>query len=243
MFALGFVLYASTTAMPLFMQTLLGYTATQSGLALSPGGLVIMFMMPVVGMLLSRIQAKWLIIFGLVVSSIGLLMMTRWTLGIAFNNAVIARMVQSLGLAFLFVPINTIAFHYIDRAKTSYATGIINLARNIGGSVGIAVFTTLLARRQQFHQHMLVSHLTPFDPSYQSTLQGIAGALLQRGIGAAEAAAKAQGMLYGMVQQQASMLAFIDVFYFMAITFLVLVPLMFFIKKVRPQKGQQVAAH
>jgi DHA2 family multidrug resistance protein len=243
MFALGFVLYASTTAMPLFMQTLLGYTATQSGLALSPGGLVIMFMMPVVGMLLSRIQAKWLIIFGLVVSSIGLLMMTRWTLGIAFNNAVIARMVQSLGLAFLFVPINTIAFYYIDRAKTSYATGIINLARNIGGSVGIAVFTTLLARRQQFHQHMLVSHLTPFDPSYQSTLQGIAGALLQRGIGAAEAAAKAQGMLYGMVQQQASMLAFIDVFYFMAITFLVLVPLMFFIKKVRPQKGQQVAAH
>jgi DHA2 family multidrug resistance protein len=243
MFALGFILYASTTAMPLFMQTMLGYTATQSGMALSPGGLVIMVMMPVVGMLLSRVEARWLVIFGLLVASFGLFMMTHWNLSIAFRNAVIARMVQSVGLAFLFVPINTIAFYYITREKTSYATGIINLARNIGGSVGIALFTTMLARRQQYHQHVLVSHLTPFDPQYQSTLQGMTGALIQRGLGAPEAAAKAYGMLYGMVQQQSTMLAFIDVFYFLAITFLVIVPLMFLIRKMEPQKGRQVDVH
>ncbi|HZT37059.1 MAG TPA: DHA2 family efflux MFS transporter permease subunit [Bryobacteraceae bacterium] len=243
MFALGFILYASTTAMPLFMQTMLGYTATQSGLALSPGGLVIMFMMPVVGMLLSRVEARWLVIFGLLVASLGLFMMTRWNLGIAFGNAVGARMVQSAGLAFLFVPINTIAFYYIAREKTSYATGIINLARNIGGSVGIALFTTLLARREQYHQQVLASHVTPFDPQSQSALHGMSGALIQRGLGAPEAAAKAYGMLYGTLQQQSAMLAFIDVFYFLAITFLAIAPLMLLIRKMKPQKDQPIAAH
>jgi DHA2 family multidrug resistance protein len=241
MFALGFILYASTTAMPLFLQTLLGYTATQSGLALSPGGVVVLFMMPVVGALLSRFQARWLVIFGLIASSIGLFMMSNWNLQIAFRNAVIARMVQSLGLAFLFVPLNTLAFYYIDRTKTNYATGIINLARNIGGSVGIATFTTLLARRQQFHQHTLVAHLTPYDNDYVAALQGLAATLMHHGVGAAQAAAQAQAMIYGMVQRQAAMLAFVDVFYFLGVTFLVIIPLMFLIRKTVPHKGQHMA--
>jgi DHA2 family multidrug resistance protein len=241
MFALGFILYGSTTAMPLFLQTLMGYTAMQSGMALSPGGLVIMFMMPVVGALLSRFQARWLIIFGLVVSSGGLFMMTSFDLQIAFGSAVIARMVQSLGLAFLFVPINTIAFNMIAKEKTSYATGLINLARNVGGSTGIATITTMLARRSQFHQQILVSHLTPYDSTYQAALHGMASKLIQQGVNSVQAARQAQGMLYGMVQQQAAMLAFIDIFWMLGITFLALIPLMFIIKKTRLHKPAVMA--
>src|SRR5579863_6259422 len=160
MFILGFVLYGSTMALPLFLQTLLGYTAMQSGMALSPGGLAIMIMMPVVGFLLSKIEARWLVIFGLLVSSIGLFQMSHFDLEIDFRHAVSARVVQSLGLAFLFVPINTVAFFFVAREKTSYATGLINLARNIGGSTGIALATTLVARRGQFHQQRLIDHVS-----------------------------------------------------------------------------------
>ena len=117
MFILGFVLYGSTMALPLFLQTLLGYTAMQSGLALSPGGLVIMIMMPIVGMLLSKIEARWLIIFGLIASSLGLFQMSHWNTQINFGHAVSARVVQSFGLAFLFVPINTVAFSFIARGQ------------------------------------------------------------------------------------------------------------------------------
>ena len=237
MFALGFVLYGSTTAMPLFLQSLLGYTAMQSGMALSPGGIVIMFMMPVVGALLSRFQARWLIIFGLLVSSGGLFLMTNFDLQIAFSDAVTARMIQSLGLAFLFVPINTVAFATIAKAKTSYATGLINLARNIGGSTGIAVITTMLSRRSQFHQQVLVSHLTPYDSTYRATLDGLAAKLMQQGVNSVEAAAKAQGMVYGMVQRQAAVLAFIDIFWVLGVTFLLMIPLILMMRRVKPHKG------
>jgi DHA2 family multidrug resistance protein len=173
MFILGFVLYGSTMALPLFLQTLLGYTAMQSGLALSPGGLMIMVMMPMVGILLSKFQARWLIIFGLIASSVGLFQMSHFDTQINFGHAVSARVVQSFGLAFLFVPINTVAFSFIARANTGYATGLINLARNMGGSSGIAICTTLIARREQFHQQVLIGHLSASDPTYQSTLAGM----------------------------------------------------------------------
>ena len=189
MFVLGFVLYGSTMALPLFLQTLLGYTATQSGMALSPGGLAIMVMMPMVGLLLSRYEARWLVMFGLLVSSLGLYQMSRFNLQIDFRHAVMARIVQSLGLAFLFVPINTIAFYFIAKQNTSYATGLINLARNIGGSSGIALSTTLIARREQFHQQRLIEHLSPLDASYQSTLEAAKQMFLAKGADAAHAAA------------------------------------------------------
>ncbi len=240
MFALGFVLYGSTVALPLFLQTLLGYTAMQSGLALSPGGLVIMVMMPVVGMLLSRIQPRSLIIFGLLMSAVGLFAMTRFDLDVDFHSAVVARMVQSFGLAFLFVPINTMAFYFISKAKTSYATGLINLARNIGGSSGIATVTTVLARREQFHQQILVAHLTPSDAAYQFSLQQSAQVFIQHGANAVDAATRAAGLLYATVQRQAAMLSFIDSFWVLGVVFLAMIPFMLLIRKTSPQKGELV---
>ena len=241
MFVLGFVLYGSTIALPLFLQTLMGYTAMQSGMALSPGGLAIMIMMPIVGLLLSRIEARWLVIVGLLISSYGLYQMSHFSLEIDFRHAVEARIVQSLGLAFLFVPINTMAFYFIAKENTSYATGLINLARNIGGSTGIALSTTLIARRQQFHQHRLTEHLSALDPTYQATLETAKHMFLAKGADAAHAASQAQQLVYGMIQRQASMLAFLDDFRWMGLTFLAVIPLMFLMKKMRPGKGDVIA--
>jgi DHA2 family multidrug resistance protein len=243
MFILGFVLYGSTMTLPLFLQTLLGYTAMQSGLALSPGGLMIMVMMPIVGLLLSRIQARWLIIVGLIVSSLGLFQMSHFDMQINFGHAVSARVLQSLGLAFLFVPINTVAFAFIAREKTGYATGLINLARNMGGSSGIAICTTLIARREQFHQQRLIENLSPLNSAYQSALAGAKQMMMANGANSTQAAAQAQGMLYNNLQQQAAMLSFNEVFWVLGALFLAVIPLMFLMKKIGPAKGPVAMEH
>jgi len=238
LFVLGFVLYGSTAALPLFLQTLLGYTATQSGMALSPGGLAILVMMPVVGFLLGRVQPRWLVIFCLLVSAYGLHLMTQFDLNIDFRHAMDARIVQSLGLAFMFVPINTMAFYTIDKQHTSYATGLINLARNIGGSTGIALSTTLVARRQQFHQQRLLENLNPLNQTYQSFLTNAQHLFMSKGSDAVQAMAQAQQMLYNMVLRQATLMSFIENFRMLAIAFLCVIPLMFFMKTVKPKKGE-----
>src|SRR6195256_4103951 len=147
MFFLGFVLYSSTVLIPQLLQQLLGYTAQLAGMALSPGGAVIMCMMPVVGILVSKVDTRILITFGCIVSASALFVMAGWDLGLDYGHAVRTRMLQSFGLAFLFIPINVAAFAYVPRDKTNMGTGIINLARNIGASVGIATVTTMLDRR------------------------------------------------------------------------------------------------
>jgi MFS transporter, DHA2 family, multidrug resistance protein len=240
MFLLGFVLYASTMLLPVFLQTLLGYTALRSGLVLSPGGLAIVVAMPLVGVLLSKIEARWLVIFGLCVSALGLFQMARFNLDVDFHTAMMARIVQSAGLAFLFVPINTMAFASVAKEKMGNATGLINLARNIGGSSGIAIVTTMLARRAQFHQQTLVSHLTPFDRNYGQMLGQTAHLLVSRGASASQAVAQAQGLFYGMLERQSMMQAFIDNFWLLGVIFVAVIPLMFFIKRVGPHKGAVV---
>lgn len=240
MLVLGFVLYASTALMPLFLQTLLGYTAMMSGLVLSPGGLVIVCCLPVVGMLTRKFQPRWLVIFGVLTTSLAMYQMAKFNLQIDFRTAVWSRMEQSLGLAFLFVPISATAFANISKERTSYATGLFNLARNIGGSSGIATATTMLARRAQFHQSVLVSHLTPYDWQYREAVRGAAAILHQGGSTLPDAAVQAQGMIYGTMLQQSNMLAFADAFWFMATVFLLVIPMMFFIKNVTPGSGQVV---
>ncbi|MGA3028117.1 MAG: DHA2 family efflux MFS transporter permease subunit [Bryobacteraceae bacterium] len=230
MFSLGFVLYGSTVLLPLYMQELLGYTATQSGMALSPGGIVIMMFMPLVGFLINRVQPRWLVVFGLSMAALGLWMMSGFTLGVDFPHIITARIVQSIGLAFLFVPINTMAFYYIARERLSYATGIINLARNIGGSCGIAFAMTMLARRAQYHQSVLAAHVTSLDSGIGQQLRGMTQVLHQQGFSMADAAVRAQAMLYGLVQRQAAALAFMDGFWALALIFVGLIPFMFMMR-------------
>jgi DHA2 family multidrug resistance protein len=237
MFLLGFVLYGSTALLPIFLQTLLGYTALLSGLVLSPGGIIVVIMLPLVGKLLTRIEARWLVIFGVVIVAASLFHMAAFNLDIDFRTAMMARIYQSAGMAFLFVPINVMAFYFIPKEKFNNATGIINLARNIGGSFGIANVMTVLARRSQFHQNMLVSHLTPLDLSYQGMLNGARQILFGAGSSSADALAQAHGLTYGLLQRHSAMLAFVDTFWLMGLTFLLLVPLMFLMKKSLPGRA------
>jgi DHA2 family multidrug resistance protein len=196
--------------------------------------------MPIVGLLLRRVQPRWLMIFGVVSSAAGLFIMSRFNLYIDYKTAVWSRMVQSLGFGFLFVPIATAAFAFIPKARTQYATGLFNLARNIGGSIGIATVTTMLTRRAQLHQSRLVEHLTPFDSAYRQSLAGASQLMTVHGASPPDAAAAAHGMIYGSMLRQANMLAFVDAFWFMGMLFLAIIPLMLLIKNVKSTRGPVV---
>ena len=237
MFFLGFVLYASTVLIPQLLQQLLGYTAQLAGMALSPGGAVIMCMMPVVGILVSKVDTRILITFGCIVSASALFVMAGWDLGLDYGHAVRARMLQSFGLAFLFIPINVAAFAYVPKEKTNMGTGIINLARNIGASVGIATVTTMLDRRAQFHQARLTEHANNFSAAYHNLLNGTQLKLIAAGSTAAHAGAQAQGMIYGTIQRQAVMLAFIDNFKMLGVVFFAVIPVLLLMRKPRAAAG------
>jgi len=237
MFFLGFVMYASTVLIPQFLQQMMGYTAELAGLALSPGGAVIMCMMPVVGFLVSRVDTRLLIGFGCIVVASSLFVMAGWNLQLDYGHAVRARMLQGLGLAFLFIPINVSAFAYVPREKTNMGTGIINLARNVGASMGIATVTTMLERRTQTHQMRLADHVNIFSAAYQNMLNGTQVKLVAAGSSVAHATTQAQQMIYGTLQRQAAMLAFIDDFKMLGVIFFAMLPVLVMLKKPSKQAG------
>lgn len=243
MFMLGFVLYGSTVLLPIFLQTLMGYTAMLSGLVLSPGGLVTLLALPIVGRLTQKVEARWLVAIGLAITGVALLRMANFNLDIDFWTALDAWTISRMGMAFLFVPINVMAFYYIPKEKMNNATGLINLARNIGGSVGIANVTTMLARRAQVHQQILVSHVTPLDLPYQSAISGASHFLMQQGSSPTQALHQAQGLIYGNLVRQATMQAFVDTFWLLGLTFLAMIPLMFFMKTAKPHPAGPMAVH
>src|SRR6266436_1604924 len=234
---LGIVMYSSTVLIPQLLQQLMGYTAELAGLALSPGGAVIMCMMPVVGVLVSKLDTRILISFGCVVSAVALFVMAGWDLGLDSGHAVRARMLQTFGLAFLFIPINVAAFAYVPKEKTNMGTGIINLARNIGASVGIATVTTMLDRRAQFHQARLTEHVSNMNSAVRTMTNSTTLRLISRGSNATVAATQSHGMIYNMVQRQAAMLAFLDNFKFLGIVFFAVIPVLLLMRKPRAPAG------
>ena len=231
MFFLGFVLYATTVLIPQLLQQLMGYTAQLAGLVLSPGGLVIMLMMPVVGILVSKVDTRLLIAFGCVVCSLSLFVMAGWDLRLDFRHAAWARMLQGFGLAFLFIPINVAAFAYVPKEKTNMGTGIINLARNVGASVGIATVTTMLDRRAQLHMARLTERANELSAAYHNALNGIQLRLVSAGSTAAHATAQAHAMIYGTIERQAAMLAFLDDFKMLGLVFFAVIPILILMKK------------
>ncbi|MFY9743371.1 MAG: DHA2 family efflux MFS transporter permease subunit [Candidatus Sulfotelmatobacter sp.] len=240
MFMLGFALLGSTLLLPLFMQTLLGYTAEQSGLALMPGGFTIMLLLPLVGFLLSRYSPRWMLAFGLSMLSLSLFHMTSFDLQINFQTVAVARVLQAAGMAFLFVPINTAAYANLPRDKNNAASGLMNLARNIGGSVGISFVTTMLDRRGQAHLNYLSHNLNAGNPALRSMLQGATRAMQSHGASPAFATKQAYALIESTVQRQATMLSYIDNFQILGLSILALIPLVFLVKKGRPG---QIAVH
>jgi MFS transporter, DHA2 family, multidrug resistance protein len=239
MFSLGFVLWGTTLLIPLFVQTLMGYPAEQAGLVLMPGGLLIIALLPLVGRLLGRIDPRPMMAFGLCLLATAMFYMSHFNLELGFGNVVFARLVQGGGMAFLWVPINTVAYSYLPREKNNAASGLINLARNVGASVGISYVTTMLDRGAQLHQDHLAAHLDPANPSLQHTLSSATAAL--KAHGGSQPAQQAYALLQSNVQRQASMLSYIDNFRILAIVSLCLIPVVFLIKK--PRKGGQIAVH
>ena len=235
MFMLGFILLGTTLLLPLFTQTMMGYTAEKAGLALMPGGLVILVCMPLVGYLLSKYDPRRVMIFGLCMLTGALFYMSHFNLYIDFQTAAAARIIQGTGLACLFVPINTVAYSYLPPQKNNAASGLINLARNVGGSVGISFVTTMLARREQFHRAQLSAHLNPANPRVQQMLRGASGAL--RAASGPEATRQAYGLLQRMLERQSTMLSYIDNFHVLAIVTMAMIPFVFLIRKPRRRGG------
>jgi len=210
--ATGGVLYAGAVVIPQFTQTLLGYNATWSGLVLSPGALLIIFLIPVVGYLMPLVQTRFLVGLGFLCMGASFLYSMRLTLDIDFRSLVLLRAVQTIGLAFLFVPISTIAFVNIPRQLNGDATALFVMLRNVFGSIGIAVASSLILRRSQVHQANLSQWASSLHQPFNTLVQTYERALLAMGRTASAAHEEALGRVYQVYQDQAATLAYADVF-------------------------------
>jgi DHA2 family multidrug resistance protein len=242
MLVLGIALYGTTVLLPQYVQVWMGYSAEQAGMVLSPGGVTVILLLPFVGRLVSKYDARLLIAFGFTVLSAALYYMSRTIYpGMDFSTAVWLRIYQSVGIAFLFVPINTIVYVGIPPSKNNAVSGIVNLSRNMGGDIGIAIVTTLIARRSQFHQSRLAAHSDPGSKAFTSQVSAIVQAMQHAGISAADATQRAYAAVYGRLIREAQTLAYLDVLFVFAIFTALMVPLVFVTKRARP--GAAPVAH
>jgi DHA2 family multidrug resistance protein len=243
MFTLGIMLFSSLVLMPQFLQTLVGYTSELAGFALSAGGLVLLFEMPIMGKLTTKFQARYLIAFGWLALSIAMYYSTqRIDLQISFKAATLLRITQVIGLGFLFVPITLVAYIGVSPEKNNAVAGIVNFMRNMGSSVGTSMVTTLIARRSQFHQARLVGYARPDNPNFQNSANGLAQRLAHSGIGAHEAYTRAVATIYQGLQAQAASLAYIDTFMVLCVGSAIMFCLAFVLKKNDPGGGGRVIA-
>jgi DHA2 family multidrug resistance protein len=240
MFVLGMVLFGTTVLIPQFLQVLMGYDAQTSGEALSAGAVVLMFMMPVVGQLVSRVDPRIMIFCGFTATSAALYHMTSINLNIDFRTAAMYRVYQTFGLAFIFIPINTLSYVGIPRNKSNQVSGITNLARNLGGSIGISMLSTWLARLAQRHQVYLTAHAASGDPVMTQRIDGMTQMFMNQGVSPDQANSRAWSFMARMISGQATTLAYIDIISIMAVAVLCLAPCAFLMK--RPRKGAQPAA-
>jgi DHA2 family multidrug resistance protein len=238
MFMLGIMLFSSLVLMPQFLQTLVGYTSELAGLALSAGGLVLLFEMPIMGQLTTKLQARYLIAFGWLSLSIAMFYSTqRIDLLISFSAATWLRIAQVIGLGFLFVPITLVAYIGIAPEKNNSVAGIINFMRNMGSSVGTSMVTTLIARRSQFHQGRLVQNVRVDNPNLVNAANGLAQHLATAGVGKHEALPTAYARIYEALQAQAATLAYIDTFMVLCVGSAIMFLLAFVLKKNDPGGG------
>jgi DHA2 family multidrug resistance protein len=241
MFVLGFALYATTVLLPQLLQSLMGYSAEQSGFAMSSGGIATIMCMPIVGILISKIDARYLIAFGFTAMSLALFHMTSIDLQMSFAYAAKLRFLQSLGLAFLFVPINTLIYVGVPPEKNNSVSGLSNLARNIGGSAGTSFFTTVLARHQQVHQHYLIQNMSSGNVFYTNRLAALTQHYIVSGTSQVLAQSRAVGQIYQQLQQQASVLSYIDILRTLSFFCGCMIPLVFLLNKAK--KGTKAEVH
>jgi MFS transporter, DHA2 family, multidrug resistance protein len=235
LFVLGLTLFSALVMMPLFLQSLMGYTAESAGLVLSGGGVLLLIMMPIVGVLSSKIQSRYLVAIGWFVLAVAMFYSTqKLDLLISFKTASLLRVVQVAGLGFLFVPINITSYIGVAPEKTNTVAGLANFMRNIGSSVGTSMVTTLVARRAQVHQSYLVANLSQANSIYTSGSAGLANRLAASGVTHTMAVEKALALTYQTVIAQATTLAYIDTFMVLSTIAAVMFLFSFALKKNQP---------
>jgi DHA2 family multidrug resistance protein len=235
MFFAFFNLFGSIVLLPIYLQTLMGYTATLAGMVLGPGGVATLIAMPIAGRLVTKINPKAILAFGIIVAAYSTHLMSQFNLLADFNTIIWPRVVLGVGMGFLFIPLTTLTMSSIRKEDMGNATAIYNLLRNLGGSFGVAFVTTMLARRAQLHQVHLIEHLTPFDTSYQLILSKSDQFLQHMGFDVSTAQHGGVSAIYGQLLKQASMLSFNDAFYLLSVFLTCTLPLLLLIKRDKKQ--------
>ncbi|MBZ9867259.1 DHA2 family efflux MFS transporter permease subunit [Mesorhizobium sp. CA15] len=225
MMAVGAVLFSTTQLLPQLQQTTFDYTATLSGLSMMPGGIAMLMLMPISGFAAGIVQPRYLIMLGMSVVAVALWHTTSLTPDASFGFFAYARVYMMIGLPFLFIPISTAAYVGLPPQKTDQASSLINVARNLGGSIGVSLSNTVIAQNAQLHQSVLVSHTAQSSDTYQQTLRQVTDHFVAEGSPLAEARQQAVGWIGQEIGRQASLLAYVDVFFYCAVATALLVPL------------------
>jgi len=223
------------------MQELLGYTATHAGITNLPRGLASFMFMPLVGFLTGRVDARKLLGAGFVITALAMYRISLFSLGVASSDFWVPLLLQGAGLGLIFVPLTTVTNDPIPRERMGNATSIFNLMRNVGASIGISMVETMQVRRAQAHVNILGKYVNPANPKAIQTIDGLRALFISQGKDAATATHQAYAAVWGMVQQQAAMLSYNDAFRFLAMMFLLMLPLLFLMRKAK--KGKAVMAH
>jgi MFS transporter, DHA2 family, multidrug resistance protein len=228
--------------LPVMLQTLLGYPPLQAGIAMAPRGIGSFFMMPLTGLMTGKLDARKLLTSGLLIGGMTLLWLSWLNLQAGYWDIFWPQLIQGVGMSLLFVPLTTISMDRIPQEKMGYATSLFNLMRNIGGSIGIAATGTMLARHSQSTTAMLGANVTAYDSTSQSMIYQMTGAFMAAGADAVTAAERAYAALFGLVQRQATMVAFVGIFQLMGVIFIALIPLVLLMKRPKT-RGGPVASH
>jgi DHA2 family multidrug resistance protein len=226
----GVILFGTTQLIPQMLQQVMGYSSFDAGLAMTFGGFATLVAVPFAGRLTGKVDARILLGGALFVQAAALWNMSHWSADITFADAAMGRLYQAMALPFLFVPINSVAYQGLPREKTAQASSLLNVARNLGGTIGISTAQTMLAGGVQRHQSELVQKLNPLDPNYTDWLAHAKGAFA----GVGDPTVLPQAILYQLMQRQAAMLGFLDVFRSLMIIIIVLMP---FVLLLRSGKG------
>lgn len=238
----GGSIYGLVTLLPLFYQTLLGYSASAAGWAVSPRGIGAVCIMPIIGILTGRIDNRWLIMAGFAVFGATSIWMGGLTLAISPYSLLWPVIVSGAGSGMVFVPLSTISMGTLPNEQMGNAAGLFNLMRNVGGGIGISVVNTLVARHQQIHRAELVQNLAPANPAFQQTFTALRGAMAQI-TGPVVSDQRAYGLIERTLDRQSAAFSYVDVFRYMALACLACGFVVIFMKRVRAKKGAPSLAH
>jgi DHA2 family multidrug resistance protein len=235
MTVLGFVLFGSLVMLPLFLQTVLGYPALQAGIAMAPRGIGSFLAMPLVGILMSKLDPRKMLATGLVIAGVTLYMLSDINLNAGYWDIFWPQLLQGASMGLLFIPLSTMSMASISREKMGNATSLFNLMRNLGGGLGIAFVATSVSRSTTMHNAILSDRVNLYSPQSQAAVNGARSLFMARGSDWNTATSQAYGVLSGMIHRQAAMIAFIDIVRFLGAIFILVIPLILIMR--RPPGG------